>query len=140
MKKILFLHDTFLETPRGAELTIKELMALGERKEYSVTVDFLKNFEETKSKISKTDLVVLNSTSRCHFELDLVKYLLSQQVPYIKVEYDYNFCVRRNILCTVDYNIRNCCNPDKFHLFRTFRRDAKYGDFDLRFLYIPAPT
>ena len=78
MKKILFLHDTFLETPRGAELTIKELMALGERKEYSVTVDFLKNFEETKSKISKTDLVVLNSTSRCHFELDLVKYLLSQ--------------------------------------------------------------
>ena len=118
MKKILFLHDTFLETPRGAELTIKELMALGERKGYFVAVDFLKNFEETKSKISKTDLVVLNSTSRCHFELDLVKHLLSQQVAFIKVEYDYNFCVRRNILCTVDYNIRNCCNPDKFHLFR----------------------
>ncbi|HAV54360.1 MAG TPA: hypothetical protein DCX41_05430, partial [Aequorivita sp.] len=89
MKKILFLHDTFLETPRGAELTIKELMALGETKNHSVSVDFLRNFEETKSKISEADLIVLNSTSRCHFELDLVEYLLSQNVPYIKVEYDY---------------------------------------------------
>lgn len=129
MKKILFLHDTFLETPRGAELTIKELVALGESKNFSVSVDFLKNFEETKSKISKTDLVVLNSTSRCHFELDLIEYLLSQQAPYIKVEYDYNFCVRRNILCTVDYNVRSCCNPDKFHIFRKLFSHAALNVF-----------
>ncbi|KJJ37863.1 glycosyltransferase family 9 protein [Aequorivita vladivostokensis] len=129
MKKILFLHDTFLETPRGAELTIKELMALGETKNHSVSVDFLRNFEETKSKISKADLIVLNSTSRCHFELDLVEYLLSQNVPYIKVEYDYNFCVRRNILCTVDYKVRNCCNPDKFHLFRKLFSGAALNVF-----------
>ena len=129
MKKILFFHDTFLETPRGAELTIKELMALGESKNYKVSVDFLKNFEETKNKISKTDLIVLNSTSRCHFEIELIECLLSCQIPYIKVEYDYNFCVRRNILCTVDYNVRSCCNPDKFHLFRKLFSKAALNVF-----------
>ncbi len=129
MKKILFLHDTFLETPRGAELTIKELMALGEIKNYSVSVDFLKNFEETKNKISNVDLVVLNSTSRCHFELDIINHLLSQTIPYLKVEYDYNFCVRRNILCTVDHNVRSCCNPDKFHIFRKLFSGAALNVF-----------
>lgn len=118
-----------METPRGAELTIKELMALGENKNHSVSVDFLKNFEEVKTKISKTDLVVLNSTSRCFFELDLIKHLLSLQVPYIKVEYDYNFCVRRNILCTVDHNVRSCCNPDKFHIFRKLFANAALNVF-----------
>ena len=129
MKKILFLHDTFLETPRGAELTIKDLMMLGKSKNYYVAIDFLKNFEETKNQILKADLVVLNSTSRCHFELDLIEYILSQQVPFIKVEYDYNFCVRRNILCTVDYNVRSCCNPDKFHLFRKLFSSAALNIF-----------
>lgn len=129
LKKILFLHDTFLDTPRGAELTIKELMLLGETKNYSVSVDFLKNFEEVTSKISKVDLVILNSTSRCHFELDLIEYLLSQQIAYIKVEYDYNFCVRRNILCTVDHNVRNCCHPDKFHVFRKLFANASLNVF-----------
>ncbi len=118
MNKILFLHDTSLETKRGAELTIKELMALGEQKNYSVAIEYLNAFETVKHKISETDLVVLNSSSRCHFELELIEYLLLLEVPYIKIEFDYNFCVRRNILCTLDNKIRNCCNPDKFHLFR----------------------
>jgi ADP-heptose:LPS heptosyltransferase len=129
LKKILFLHDTFLETPRGAELTIKELIAIGENKKHSISVDFLKNFEEVKAKISKSDLIVLNSTSRCHFELDLIEYILFQQVQYIKVEYDYNFCVRRNILCTVDHNVRSCCNPDKFHIFRKLFSNAALNVF-----------
>ena len=118
-----------MEASRGAELTIKELIALGETKNYSVQVNFLKNLEETKNKISKSDLIILNSTSRCHFELDLIKHLLLQPVPYIKVEYDYNFCVRRNILCTVDYNVRSCCNPDKFHLFRKLFAKAALNVF-----------
>jgi Glycosyltransferase family 9 (heptosyltransferase) len=117
-KNILFLHDTSLMTPRGAELTIKELIALGNEKNYTVDLDNLKDFESVKKRISQADLVVLNSTSRCHFELDLLNYLISQTISYIKVEYDYNFCIRRNILCTVDHKIRSCCHPDKFHLFR----------------------
>jgi hypothetical protein len=129
LKKILFLHDTFLETPRGAELTIKELIALGETKNYAVEIDFLKNFDETKRKLSRADVLVLNSTSRCNFELDLITYLLSASIPYIKVEYDYNFCVRRNILCTVDPKVRNCCHPDKFHLFRKLFAEAALNVF-----------
>jgi hypothetical protein len=125
LKNILFLHDTSLLTPRGAELTIRELMALGEKKNYAVHLDSLKDFDSVKERISRADLVVLNSTSRCHFELDLVKYLITQSVAYVKVEYDYNFCVRRNILCTVDFKVRSCCHPDKFHLFRKlFERSA----------------
>ena len=118
-----------METPRGAELTIKELMALGKKKNYSVSVDFLKNFGETKDRISKANLIVLNSTSRCHFEMVLIEYILSQSVPYVKVEYDYNFCIRRNILCTVDPNVRSCCNPDKFHIFRKLFTHAALNVF-----------
>lgn len=93
-------------------------MALGKTKGYSVEIDYLKNLESVKSKISRASLVVLNSTPRCHFELDLLAHLIAQPVPYLKVEYDYNFCIRRNILCTVSHKVRSCCHPDKFHLFR----------------------
>lgn len=128
-ERILFLHDTSLTTPRGAELTIKELIALGEEKGYAVNVDYLKDLEGVKKRISQADLVVLNSTSRCQFELELLSYLVSQPVKYIKVEYDYNFCIRRNILCTVDPKVRSCCHPDKFHLYRKVFQHSELNIF-----------
>jgi len=129
VKKILFLHDTALTTPRGAELTIKELMALGEVKDYSVQLDYLKDFDRTKGNISKADLIIINSTSRCHFELELLQHIIAKSVLYVKVEYDYNFCIRRNVLCTVDPKIRSCCHPDKFHLFRKLFARAAFNVF-----------
>lgn len=62
-KQILFLHDTSLATPRGAELTIKELISLGEDLGYIVHLDYLKNLDDVKGKIARADLVVLNSSS-----------------------------------------------------------------------------
>ncbi|QNJ97185.1 glycosyltransferase family 9 protein [Constantimarinum furrinae] len=129
MSVLLFLHDTSLATPRGAELTIQQLIKLGEEKGYTVVLDYLKNFEDTKTYIKKADLVVLNSTSRCNYELELAQYLIDVSTPYIKVEYDYNFCVRRNILCTVDRNVRSCCHPDKFHLFRNLFKGSALNVF-----------
>jgi hypothetical protein len=129
LSTLLFLHDTSLATPRGAELTIQQLIRLGEEKNYTVVLDYLKDFENTKRYIQKADLVVLNSTSRCNFELDLIQHLLDQDTPFVKVEYDYNFCVRRNILCTVDRNVRSCCHPDKFHLYRRLFRKAAFNVF-----------
>ena len=129
LKTILFLHDTTLNTPRGAELTIKQLIHLGEEKGYRVILDPLKNNTETKKNISNSSLVVVNSTSRCEYELDLINYLIQVSVPYCKVEYDYNFCIRRNILCKVDPKIRSCCNPDKFHLFRKLFSNAAFNVF-----------
>lgn len=129
MKTILFLHDTTLATPRGAELTIGELFTLGEQKNFNVLLDYINDFEKTKRLISESDLVVLNSTSRCNFEKELVKHLISSEIPYIKVEYDYNFCIRRNILCTVDPKVRSCCDPDKFHLFRKLFAGAALNVF-----------
>ena len=76
MKKILFLHDTSLTLNRGAELTITQLVQLGTKLGYIVTTDLLENFEETKKAISNTDLVILNSTSRCRFEFLLLEFLL----------------------------------------------------------------
>lgn len=118
MQNILFLHDTALSTPRGAELTINELVVLGTEKGYTTTTDLLKDFSITQKNIKKASLIVVNSTSRCAFEQQLILYLLNEKRPYIKMEYDYNFCIRRNILCTVDPNVKNCCNSVKFHLFR----------------------
>ncbi len=129
MSTILFLHDTTLATPRGAELTIKELISLGKQRGNLVELDYLKDLENTKLAISRADLVVFNSSSRCHFELAIVEYLINQKVPYVKVEYDYNFCVRRNILCTVDRGVRSCCHPDKFHLFRKLFAGAALNVF-----------
>lgn len=129
MDHILFLHDTSLSTPRGAELTIKELMSLGSDKGYKVEIDGLKHFQLAKEKIKQSDVVVINSTSRCNFELDLIDFLITSKKPYIKVEYDYNFCVRRNILCTVDPKIRSCCHTDKFHVFRKLFANAHLNIF-----------
>lgn len=129
MKCILFLHDTTLDTPRGAELTIKELMVFGKEKGYEIMHDALKSFDATKTHIELADLVIINSTSRCTYEKDLITYILSKQLLYIKVEYDYNFCIRRNILCTVDKAIRNCCDTEKFHLFRSLFAKAKLNVF-----------
>ncbi|HEY0047623.1 MAG TPA: glycosyltransferase family 9 protein [Flavobacterium sp.] len=129
MRNILFLHDTGLSLLRGAELTIKQLMGLGEKRGFRVTADLLKDFESTKKHVLAADLVVLNSTSRCTYELHLLMFLIESKVEYIKVEYDYNFCVRRNILCTVDRNIRLCCNTDKFHLYRRIFAKSRLNVF-----------
>tara|TARA_B100001146_G_scaffold225204_1_gene247797 strand:+ start:4137 stop:6203 length:2067 start_codon:yes stop_codon:yes gene_type:complete len=118
LSTILFLHDTSLATPRGAELTTKELIVIGEEKGHTVHLDYIKDFSATKKLLATADLCVINSTSRCSFELPLLDYIIASETPYIKVEYDYNFCIRRNILCTVDRNVRRCCNPDKFHTYR----------------------
>ena len=103
MKKVLFLHDTDITLKRGAELTITQLVALGNQLGYFVEVDLLTDFELTKSKIQQSDLIVLNSTSRCRFEKKLLRYLVDKKTDYIKIEFDYNFCIRRNIRnhCTV---------------------------------------
>ncbi len=129
MKKILFLHDTALSLKRGAELTINQLIQLGNELGYCVDVDLLKDFEETKSAISSSDLVILNSTSRCRYEVELLEFLLEHEIAYVKVEYDYNFCIRRNIICTVDARTRNCCNVDKFHVYRNLFLNSKFNVF-----------
>ena len=85
MKNILFLHDTSLTLKRGAELTITQLIQLGNKLGYIVTTDLLQNFEETKKAISNTDLIILNSTSRCRFEISLLEFLLKSEKPYVKV-------------------------------------------------------
>lgn len=117
-RNILFLHDTNLSLLRGAELTINQLVGLGKKKGFVVDTDLLRDFEQVKAKILSSDLVIVNSTSRCRFELDLFRFIFENKIKYIKIEFDYNFCVRRNIICTVDRKYRLCCDTDKFHLFR----------------------
>ncbi len=104
-------------------------MALGNEKEYKTQIDDLKNFDKTKKCISKADLLIVNSTSRCSYELELIEFILTLKKPYVKVEYDYNFCIRRNILCTVDRAVQSCCNTDKFHLYRTLFAHSKLNIF-----------
>jgi len=83
LKKILFLHDTDISLKRGAELTITQLVALGEELGYIVTVEMLNNFEETKKALSDSDLIIYNSSSRCNYELVLIDYILENKIPNI---------------------------------------------------------
>ncbi|TYA53162.1 glycosyltransferase family 9 protein [Formosa maritima] len=129
MNNILFLHDTSLQTPRGAELTIKQLINHNSSKKFHIVLDNIKDFDKTKSHILNSNLIVVCSTSRCHFEIELIEYLIFINQPYIKIEFDYNFCVRRNILCTVDRKINNCCHSKKFHLYRKLFAKASLNIF-----------
>lgn len=129
MGQILFLHDTSLSTPRGAELTINQLIAVGQKLNYNIIIDDLKNQKTTFKHLSNCNLLIVNSTSRCNYELDLINHITTLSTPYIKIEFDYNFCIRRNILCTVDNAIRSCCNPDKFHIYRKLFANAKLNIF-----------
>ena len=61
--------------------------------------------------------------------MELLTYIIEGKTPYIKVEYDYNFCIRRNILCTVDRNVKSCCHPEKFHLYRNLFSNAVFNVF-----------
>ncbi|RZJ68450.1 MAG: hypothetical protein EOO50_01265 [Flavobacterium sp.] len=115
---ILFLHDTDLSLRRGAELTINQLVQLGIRKGFFVESDLLSDFEISKDKIRNADLVVVNSTSRCKFEKELIDFLVDEKIKYAKIDFDYNFCARRNIICTVDPGYKLCCDSGKFHGFR----------------------
>lgn len=125
MKNILFLHDTDLSLLRGAELTINQLASLGLEKGFCVETDLLSDFETVKKKITNADLVVLNSTSRCAFELSLLRYLIDGNRDYVKIEFDYNFCRKRTIACTVDPECTNCCDVSKFHTYRELFAKAR---------------
>lgn len=103
---------------RGAELTILQLIEASRKKNYNVQFDQLTHFEQVKERIESADIVVYNSSSRCRFEKEMIPFLIESKKLYIKTEYDYNFCIRRNILCTVDRGIRSCCDAAKFHLYR----------------------
>ncbi len=129
MKPILFLHDTALTLRRGAELTINQLIAAGRARDLEVAHDGVRDFDSVREKIMESSLVVVNSTSRCSFELELLQFVIDSGVPFVKVEYDYNFCVRRNILCTVDRKIRLCCHTDKYHLYRELFAKSRLNIF-----------
>lgn len=129
MKRILFLHDTALTLKRGAELTIAQLVSKGNELGFLTEVDLLQKFDSLKTQILVHDLLIICNTSRCKFELDLLNFILDSEIPFCKIEFDYNFCVRRNILCTLDRNIRNCCNADKFHLYRTLFAKSQLNIF-----------
>ncbi|AWM13704.1 hypothetical protein DI487_07410 [Flavobacterium sediminis] len=129
MKKILFLHDTALTLKRGAELTIAQLVSKGNELGFLVEVDLLDNLEEVQTHILSQDLLIICNTSRCKFERDILNFVLDSEIPFCKIEFDYNFCVRRNILCTLDRNIRNCCDTDKFHLYRTLFANSQLNIF-----------
>lgn len=129
LKKILFLHDTNLSLLRGAELTIKQLTALGIAKGFCVETNPLQDFETTKRQIENTDLVVINSTSRCAFELPVLQHLIDGKKDYVKIEFDYNFCRKRTIACTVDPECNNCCDVSKFHVYRELFAKSRLNIF-----------
>ncbi|MDT8346901.1 MAG: glycosyltransferase family 9 protein [Flavobacteriaceae bacterium] len=126
---ILILHDTDLNTPRGAELTIKEIIQHPLAKAFEIKVDPLKNFEVTQKAILVADVVILNSSSLCLYEIALIDFLIQSKKVYIKVEYDYNFCVRRNVLCLQNSTIRNCCNTEKYRRYRQLFLHAAFSVF-----------
>ncbi len=127
--RILFLHDTDLSLRRGAELTINQLIALGEKKGFVVACDLLDDFETVKNKVRSSNLVVVCSTSRCAFEKPLLQWIIDSKVKYAKIEFDYNFCARRTIICTVDPSQKMCCDGEKFHLYRDLFAHAALNIF-----------
>ncbi|NMH28300.1 glycosyltransferase family 9 protein [Flavobacterium silvaticum] len=129
MKHILFLHDTDLSLRRGAELTLKQLISLGESRGFRVSCNSVQDFDDVKQAISISDFIIVSSTSRCPFETELIRFLIDSKKPYAKLEFDHNFCARRTIYCTVDPRYKNCCETDKFHAYRELSAGSKMNFF-----------
>ncbi len=129
MNHYLILHDTSLSLKRGAELTILDFLDEAKRQNLSVEVDLLHNFDETKAKIDKSNVVILCSSINCRYETNLLNFLIDNSIKYVKVEFDYNFCTRRNILCKLDTSVQSCCDPNKYHLFRNVFVNAQINFF-----------
>ncbi|WP_338731113.1 glycosyltransferase family 9 protein [Mangrovimonas cancribranchiae] len=129
MNRILFLHDTGITLKRGAELTLTQLISYGDELGFLVELNLLENFKITKEKIAQSNIIIVSSTSRCQFEIELLQYIINSNKPYVKLEYDYNFCVRRNLLCLSEKNVKNCCNNEKYHLYRNLFANARLNVF-----------
>lgn len=129
MLKVAFLHDVGMDFIGGAELSNKKIIDKGLALGYEVVYDNLRDFERTKSIIATSDITILNNLVRCKYEFELIAFLRSQQLPYIKWEHDYGLCAKRSLLCMVESKVKNCCDTNRFHNYRNLFADALLNVF-----------
>ncbi len=122
--KFLFLHDTPLKKETGAEYHIIQQLRLAHTMGINVEFKLLRNPDELYGLILDYDFLVMGSSIRCNFENQLYQFLFENQINYVKVEYDYNFCQKRNIICTENRSVRNCCDRNRFQLFREIFKNS----------------
>ena len=129
MLKVTFLHDVEMDFIGGAELSNKKIIDKGLALGYDVVYDDLKDFEATKALISKSDVTILNNLVQCNYEFELISFLLSNNIPYVKWEHDYGLCAKRSLYCVVEPRVKNCCNTNRFHSYRNLFANALLNVF-----------
>lgn len=124
---MLLLHDTPLDvySRNGERILIDNLIALEDKNLYCEGVSLADSLDTIIKKIKGTDLIIIGSTSRFPFEKELLEFILNHTIQFIKIELDYNFCVRRTVACLHNPAIRTCCNPEKYHLYSALFAKAR---------------
>jgi hypothetical protein len=129
MLKVAFLHDVEMDYIGGAELSNKKILDKAYELGYNITIDNLSDFTATKKLLGNIDVAIVNNIVKCDYEHDLIQYLLDNNISYVKWEHDYGLCAKRSIYCCVDPKMRNCCNTNKFHLYRSLFANSKLNVF-----------
>ncbi|WP_353780165.1 glycosyltransferase family 9 protein [Winogradskyella sp. 3972H.M.0a.05] len=122
--KVAFLHDVEMNFIGGAELSNKKIIDKGIALGYEVIYDDLLDFEATKSLINDCDVIILNNLVRCNYEFELIDYIISKNLPYVKWEHDYGLCAKRTLYCLVASRVKNCCDTNRFHNYRNLFANA----------------
>nr|WP_321247049.1 glycosyltransferase family 9 protein [uncultured Psychroserpens sp.] len=129
MLKVAFLHDVEMDYIGGAELSNKKILDKAHELAYDITIDNLSDFTVTKKLLERVDVAIVNNIVKCDYEHDLIQYLLDNDITYVKWEHDYGLCAKRSIYCCVDPKMRNCCNTNKFHLYRSLYANSRLNVF-----------
>lgn len=118
MLNVAFLHDVEMDFIGGAELSNKRIMDKGTALGYNITYDNLKDWDKTKALLLKSDFSILNNLVQCHYEFELIQFMIDEKLPYVKWEHDYGLCEKRSLFCLVEPKVKNCCNNNRFHYYR----------------------
>jgi hypothetical protein len=129
MLRVAFLHDVEMDYIGGAELSNKKILDKAQQLGYELTIDNLSDFSVSKKILENVDVVIVNNIVKCDYEHDLIDFLVNNEVSYVKWEHDYGLCVKRSIYCCVDPKMRNCCDTEKFHLYRRLFANSKLNIF-----------
>lgn len=153
--EIAFLHDTNRDYIGGAELSNQKIIEQGIALGHRIVYDSLKDKARTFSLVSDVDFVILSNTFFCTYEKDLFYYLLEHNIRYVRYEHDYGFCGLRNIFCSIKPEIKGCCHPEKYNLFKKIfshslinvflsplhyeRHQSFFGDCVRNYFLLPPP-
>ncbi len=125
MIKIALLHNIVLDD--NVEI-IHNLIDTVSNYNIELALVKQKDIEAAKKTILAADITIVDATYRNAFEFEIFNFI-EKNARYVFVDSSYSFCAYNTYTCFTDSSIKNCCNKDKFHLYRNLYVHAALNVF-----------